>query len=123
MKQKIDALIAYQSGTKHSRSPSIAKDPFTEEHRARDDEFLSKDQEEANVSSSKEPDMELSGSQERLLVQSLTELVCSTFLLPVTQSMDEPTSGLGLPKPSQSDSCFSYPFLSKEANAFWGAPR
>lgn len=49
----------------------------------RDDAFLSGDQEEADDSSSEESNMDGSGSQERLLVQSLTELVRSTLLLPV----------------------------------------
>ncbi|PIO38975.1 hypothetical protein AB205_0208860 [Aquarana catesbeiana] len=50
---------AGKSGTKRSRSPSIAQDPHAEEQGARrDDKFLSKDQEEADVSSSEEPDME-----------------------------------------------------------------
>lgn len=69
LEQKIDALIASQSGTKRDRSPSITKDPQTEEQGARDDEFLSGDQKEADDSSSEDSNTEGSGSpSERFMV-------------------------------------------------------
>ncbi|PIO39038.1 hypothetical protein AB205_0093370, partial [Aquarana catesbeiana] len=84
LEERLAALItSSQKGRKHIRSISTTQDPQTEEQWE-------------GGSSGEGP----SASQaEKLLVQSLTEMVRTTFKLPLTESVEKPTSCLGSLKP------------------------
>ncbi|PIO32730.1 hypothetical protein AB205_0089760 [Aquarana catesbeiana] len=104
---RLAALIAssIQMDRKHARSPCPTSEPLQGEQWAQDDVLPSVDQEEKQTDDSSVEetmvDEPFSASQsEKLLIQTLTEMVCSTFMLPLTESPESSVSSLGSLKPS-----------------------
>ncbi|XP_077346355.1 uncharacterized protein LOC143989987 [Lithobates pipiens] len=95
LEERLAALIAssIQMDRKRGRTPSLILDPLSREQWVEDDVLPSGDQEErqSNDSPSEESTGEepFSASQsEKLLVLSITEMVRSTFKLPLTESAE-----------------------------------
>ncbi|PIO36457.1 hypothetical protein AB205_0015730 [Aquarana catesbeiana] len=105
LEERLMAVITSSlSGRKRTRPSSVSQNPQAEELWDKGEESLSEDRDGTDDSSSEESGGEGPSSasqEEKVLVQILAGLVRSTFKLPISESVKEPSSSLGSLKPPQ----------------------